>query len=52
MMDGVCGTGKIVTSMAGVTLAIVGVKALAIQILPSGPAAIEVGESTPLNSVI
>ena len=43
MIAGVCGTGKIVIPIAGVTLAIVGVKGLAIQILPSGPAAIELG---------
>lgn len=52
MTVGVLGVGKIVITSAGVTRAISAEKALAIQIFPSGPAAIEVGESTPVNSVI
>src|SRR5215813_12546748 len=52
MNVGVEGVGKIVTSSAGVTRAICGLKALAIQRLPSGPAAMEVGALTPVNSVI
>src|SRR4029078_1970854 len=50
--EGVCGTGKVVITPAVVTLEIVGVNELAIQILPSGPAAMDPGESTPVNSVI
>ncbi len=52
MMKGWFGVGKSVMSIVGVTLAITAVKALAIQMLPSGPAAMEPGESTPVNSVI
>src|SRR5207245_6157418 len=49
---GVAGVGKIVIWTVGVTRAIRGVKALAIQRLPSGPAAMEVGALTPVNSLI
>src|ERR1051325_6777056 len=52
MIDGVCGTGKTVIAPAVVTLAIVGVKALPTQRWSSGRAGIDVGESTPVTSVI
>src|SRR5690349_17475940 len=52
MIVGVLGVGKIVMSRAGVTRAISDRKALAIQMLPSGPAVIDVGALTPVNSVI
>ncbi len=49
---GVLGVWKIVISTVGVTRATSETKALEIQMLPSGPAAMELGEFTPLNSVI
>src|SRR5206468_10351886 len=52
MIVGVAGVGKIVIASVGVTRATCGVKALAIQRLPSGPAAMEVGALTPVNSVM
>jgi hypothetical protein len=53
MIVGVEGVGNVViASVVGVTRAITDVKALVTQRLPSGPAAIEPGAVTPLNSVI
>src|SRR5437763_3784155 len=52
MIVGVLGVWKIVISTVGVTRATSETKALEIQMLPSGPAAMELGEFTPLNSVI
>ena len=51
MIVGVEGVGKIVMPGFGVS-GDSGVKALAIQRLPSGPAAIEPGALSPVNSVI
>src|SRR5258708_29259983 len=53
MIVGVEGVGNVViASVVGLTRAISDVKALVIQRLPSGPAAIEPGAFTPPNSVI
>ena len=52
MIVGGLGVWKIVISTVGVTRATSETKALEIQMLPSGPAAMELGEFTPLNSVI
>src|SRR5256885_11322826 len=52
MIVGVAGVGKRVIWTEGVTRATCGLKALVIHRLPSGPAAIEPGAVSPVNSVI